>query len=125
MGQLGKGLASVYRGLLEEPLPERLSSLLQRVNETTKRRDEALIYLRLRKHLEKQLSQRLGVLENLHSMLTEVDMAATNIEVKLPDLFSCDLLRAFSDDPLPDYEGIRTIVEYTTIHPFTSISATR
>jgi hypothetical protein len=41
MGQLAKGLASVYRGLLDEPLPERLSSLLQRVDERAKRHDEA------------------------------------------------------------------------------------
>jgi hypothetical protein len=41
MGQLAKGLASVYRGLLEEPLPERLSSLLKRVDNKTKRHDEA------------------------------------------------------------------------------------
>lgn len=41
MGQLAKGLASVYRGLLEEPLPQRLSSLLQRVDEKSKRHDEA------------------------------------------------------------------------------------
>lgn len=37
MRQLVKGLASVYRDVLEEPLPERLSALLRQVGETLQR----------------------------------------------------------------------------------------
>jgi len=73
----------------------------RKINEAlhTKRRDEALIYLRLRKHLEKQLSQRLGVLENLHSMLTEVDMAATNIETMKAYELSSNTLKSILSHP--------------------------
>ncbi len=41
MGQIGKGLASVYRDVLEEPLPERLASLLKQVDEKLKRESGA------------------------------------------------------------------------------------
>lgn len=41
MGQLAKSLASVYREVLAEPLPERLSSLLKQVDERVKRPNAA------------------------------------------------------------------------------------
>ncbi len=36
MGQIGKSLASVYRDILEEPLPARLASLLRQVDDKLK-----------------------------------------------------------------------------------------
>ncbi len=38
-GQLVKNLAAAYRELLDEPLPERLSSLLRLVDDRAKRAD--------------------------------------------------------------------------------------
>lgn len=41
IGQLVKNLAPAYRELLEEPLPERLSSLLRLVDDRARRADNA------------------------------------------------------------------------------------
>lgn len=41
IGQLVKNLAAAYRELLEEPLPERLSSLLRLVDDRARRADNA------------------------------------------------------------------------------------
>lgn len=40
-GQLVRNLAAAYRELLDEPLPERLSSLLRLVDDKAKRADTA------------------------------------------------------------------------------------